>query len=408
MKMKDTEKAILVVLVGIAALALSIFYFIKPNIEEKQAIDAECVQLDNKLQDLLSKEARREEYLAGIDTYNDKFEAVLSAFPPDLKQEVTIMFVQGIRDDNDFDVSSLGLGMPEQFYTLGLNGGDALLEGAESTDGGEGAEGTEGEAGTENAEAGPELVEGEAPVDTSEYRCYRAAFPIAYSGSYDSLKEVINYVNNFSNRMAIDTIDIAYDAEGDLYSGNLNMMCYSIESDDRPQTNMELNEVEIGIDNIFIGSGSGSSASSSLTKYDENDGAAITSNYDFYTMLNPATSDVSAKVVGQNGTGKEASVISNSDNSVSSVNYDFYELDGKNYCKYTVDNSTSYEAEVTSAEDVKILLQSSSRKDDDDKVGIRVTIRNTTTIPVYIKISGDDAVNPRVNIVSKTGAVKVY
>ena len=109
MKMKDSEKAILVVLVGIAALALSIFYFIKPNIEEKQAIDAECVQLDIKLQDLLSKEAKRDEYLAGIDTYNDKFEAVLSAFPPDLKQEVTIMFVQGIRDDNDFDVSSLGL-----------------------------------------------------------------------------------------------------------------------------------------------------------------------------------------------------------------------------------------------------------------------------------------------------------
>ena len=57
---------------------------------------------------------------------------------------------------------------------------------------------------------------------------------------------------------------------------------------------------------------------------------------------------------------------------------------------------------------MKLLLQSSARKDGDDKVGIRVTINNTTKLPVYVKVTGDDATSARVEIASKTGSVKVY
>ena len=36
--------------------------------------------------------------------------------------------------------------------------------------------------------------------------------------------------------------------------------------------------------------------------------------------------------VGQNGTGKEKTVVTDNENSVSSLNYDIYEKDGKVYC----------------------------------------------------------------------------
>lgn len=408
--MKDSEKGILLVIAGIAVLALSIIYIAKPKYENIQALKAESEQLQIRLNDLQSKQARRDEYLAGIDEFNKAFEEVMEGFPADLNQEVTIMFLQGIKDNNEFDIASLGLGRKEEFYTLGLGGGDATLAtpapAADTTD----------EAATDEAAAATDttasdgLAEGPAVPSSSTYTCYRAAFPITYSGAYESLKDVIRYVNNFENRMTINAINIAYAADNDSYSGTLDLRCYSIESADRPETKMELNEVEIGVDNIFLGGeGSGSSSSdSSLNKYDENDGASIESNYDFYAMLNAATSDVSAKVVGQNGAGKEASVISNSDNSVSTLSFEFYEQNGKNYCKYTLDGSTSYEAEVTSAEDIKLLIQSSARKDSDDDVSIRLTIKNSSSLPVYVKISNDDATSPRVKITSKTGAVKVY
>lgn len=408
MKFGDTEKSLVLGIIAIAVAVVCVLYFAKPNYEETQSIKAECEQLQLRLNELNQKQAKRDEYLAGIEEFENAFQSQMTHFAPDLNQEVSIMFVQGIKDNNEFKVSSLGLGQPELFYTLGSAGADANI--------GEAAP-AEGEAAPAEGEGGEEAVpaEGETASDIASasgpYECYRADFPISYQGSYESLKDVVAYIDNYEHRMTVNTVSIAYDAGEDVYSGSIDMKCYAITGPDRPATSIELNDVEIGVDNIFTGDGSSSGSSNpaaSMTKYDENDGAAIENSYDFYAMINPATSDVSAKVVGQNGAGKDSSVISNADNNVSTLAYEFYEKDGKNYCKYTLDNSTSYEAEVTSAEDVKLLIQSTSRKDDDDKAGVKVTIKNSTSLPVYVKVTGDDSVSPRVEIASKTGAVKVY
>lgn len=420
MKLKDTEKALLLGLVGVAAVVLVFMYVAKPNYEQVQTINTEITQLQARLAELNQKQANREQYIADTEKYNSDFNDLLDAFPADMNQEITIMFLDGIKTDNDFALQSLEMGQKEQFYTLGQGGGDASLgttgsntttsTEAASTETGPTTAATTEAASTTEAATGDTLTEDTITGDDATYKCFRAAFPIDFYGSYDSLKDVINYVAGYQDRMTINTLEVDFDAENNVYTGALDLYCYSIESSERPERQIDLNEVEIGVDNIFdtdvqVG---GSDSDSSLNKYNENDGAALENNYDFYAMLNSATSDVSAKIVGQNGMGKEASIISNADNSVSTLTFDFYEKDGKNYCKYTLDDSTSYEAEVTSAEDIKVLLQSSARKNDDDEVGIRVTIRNTTSLPVYVKVSGDDSVSPRVDIASKSGSVKVY
>ncbi len=407
--MKSSEKALLLGLAGVAIAVISIFYVAKPNIETYNNIKAENVTLQARLSELQQKQADREFYLAQTEELQQKFDETLEAFPADLNQEISIMFVQGIKDEYDFDVASLGLGQPEQFYTLGLNGSDTALEGdaAAADTSTEAATETATEAATEAAPAeGGEVTVAEDT--TAGYECYRAAFPITYSGSYEAVKNVVKYVDNFEDRMVVDSINIAYDAESDKYSGSMNLMCYSIQGEDRAPRSVDLDDVETGVGNIFNGgSATGGSSNSDLNKYDENDGAAIENSYDFYAMINAADSDVSAKVVGQNGAGKEASVVSNSDNSVSTLSFSFYEKDGKNYCDYDLDG-TKYTAEVTSAEDVKLLLQSSAKKGEDDKSGVRVTIKNDTSLPVYVKVSDDDASSPRIDIASKSGAVKVY
>ncbi len=421
MKLKDSEKMALLILVGVAAVVLVFMYVAKPNYEEVQTINTEITQLQARLAELNQKQANREQYIADTEKYNSDFEDLLDAFPADMNQEITIMFLDGIKTDNDFALQALEMGQKEQFYTLGQGGGDASLattgtdtaastEAASTEAGATTAATTEATTTTTEAATGDALTEDTIAGDDAAYKCFRAAFPIDFYGSYDSLKDVMNYVAGYQDRMTINTLEVKFDGENNVYTGALDLYCYSIESSERPERQIDLNEVEIGVDNIFdtdvqVG---GSDSDNSLNKYDENDGAALENNYDFYAMLNSATSDVSAKIVGQNGTGKEASVISNADNSVSTLTFDFYEKDGKNYCKYTLDDSTSYEAEVTSAEDIKVLLQSSARKNDDDEVGIRVTIRNTTSLPVYVKVSGDDSVSPRVDIASKSGSVKVY
>lgn len=416
MKMKDSQKCTLIVILGVFVAVLCGLYVIKPNIDSVKSLNNEISQLEFKLNDLRSKQARREEYEAEIDRYNTAFDEVLAKFPADLHQEVTIMFMQGIKDDNDFEIAAMELGEKEQYYTLGTGSAEGVTldttgAAAASTEAATTQATSEAttQAATTQATSENALSTGENAEADGQYVCYRAAFPLEYEGSYESFKDVVSYIDNFASRMTVDEVDIKYDVDDQLYKGSMNVMCYSIESADRPKSNLQLEEIETGVDNIFLGALEGGvSNAPKLTKYDENDGAEIENSYDFYAMLNPASSDVSAKVVGQNGAGKEASVISNSDDTISTLSFDFYEVDGKNYCKYTLDNSTSYEAEITSAEDIKLLIQSSARKDTDDKAGVRITIRNSTSLPVYVKVTGDDAVKPRVQIASKTGSVKVY
>ena len=394
MKITDGQKSFLFALAGIAVLILSYYFIANPMTEERKSIESEIVVLQARYDELVAKEARRDEYEKGIKTYEQKFASILEKFPTSLKQEITIMFLQGIKDEYEMKIAQVSLGEKEHFYSLGSRGTEGMLATPEEA----------ADDSIEGDEADGEAVGLTEGIDYgSGYQCYRALFPISYSGGYDGIKDVLSYVQNFEHRMTVNTLNIAYDADKDVYQGNFELMCYDIEGDDRPGEDMQLNNIEIGIDNIFKGGGTGNATT--LNKYDENNGATIERSYDFYAMLNPSASDLSAKVIGQNG--KDASIISDSSNNVSTLSYDFYEKDGKNYVKYTLDNQ-SYEAEITSAEDVKLLLQSSARKDENDKSGIRVTIRNTTTLPIYVKVSGDDTTSPRVNIVSRTGAVRVY
>ena len=414
MKLKNSDKVILLGLLGIAVCVLSIVYLAKPNFDKRKEIVAESEQLEKRLRELQEKEAHREEYEAGIIEYNAEYEKILNLFPADLKQEITIMFLAGVKESNEFDISSMGLGEKELFYELGKNGADEVIA-SNTSNNSSGTETSSTESSGTDASSADAAANADAATDTaandttaeedSELNCYSAKFPINYSGSYKSLKDVVTYIDNYSDRMTVDTLNISFDGEN-TYSGNLQLSCYSVEGASRPERSLELSQVDIGIDNIFVG-GKGASAGVTLNKYDDKDGAEIETTYDFYTMLNASTSDVSAKVIGQNGTGKENTVISNSDNSTSTIAYEFYETDGKTYCKYTLDNDQSYEAEVTSADDVKLLIQSSERKNDDDKVAVKITINNKSSLPVYVKVSGDDSVSPRVTI-TKTGSVKVY
>lgn len=122
-------------------------------------------------------------------------------------------------------------------------------------------------------------------------------------------------------------------------------------------------------------------------------------------MLNPASSDVSPIVVGQEG--KDASQVSSDANDAVALKLEFYEKEGKNYVTYTLGDK-SYEAEITSPDDVTMYVNSTARKDAEDKTTVNVTISNTMSIPVYVKVNGDDATSPRFNVTSKSGQVKVY
>ena len=155
--MTQSNLRIILVLLAVLVLGGVYMYVYKPNMDDKKSLDSEVETLESRYNELKAMEVHREEYIAKTAEYNEKFQEAITVFPATLDQELSVMFMKGIEKDQgdlQFDISTVGLGREELFYTLG------------------------------NSEA----------VDDSSYECYKAAFPIAYTGSYEGIKDLLDYV----------------------------------------------------------------------------------------------------------------------------------------------------------------------------------------------------------------------
>ncbi|MCM1273356.1 MAG: hypothetical protein NC225_12185 [Clostridium sp.] len=372
--MSKGNTIILLVLLAVVMVGGVYLYVYKPNMEEVDTLQAEVDTLQARYDELYAKSQDKQRYIDETKEFREAFQTQLTVFPATLDQEISVMFVKGInKDEGDrqFDVASVGLGRPEQFYSLGT------VASAEETE------------GTEDV------------ASAAAYTAYKAAFPITYTGSYEGIKEYVDYVMNYKYRMNIDSLNITYDAEADVYNGSVSMNAYCVTGGDRKADTISV-DVKNGVANIFLG-GEGA-ASPTTYAYDEDNGASLASNNDIKIVLNNANNDNTDGIIVSSG-GSDTYVTS-AENSVETLTITIAEEDGKNFVTYAIGDK-SYKKEITST-DLKIYVESSARVDSSDTNGVKVTVDNKTSVPVFFKVSGDDSTSPRFSVGSKSGTVKVY
>lgn len=376
--MSDTSKKALIALAGIAILVLAFMYIYRPTSEDIDSLNSQISSLQARLDDLIAKEQQKEQLLAETDQFNKDFEAEIQKYPADLNQENTLMFLKGVEEfqnNKDFINNSWSMPQPVTFYTLG---------GAAAAD-------------TDDALTG-DTKKGE------KYECISATYAISYDGTYDGLKQVIQYVADYRYRMNISNFNIAYSQDTERCVGALNLNAYAVTGPGR-----EPNKVDLGLDtgtsNLFI-PGNGAPSGNRSTKYDADDGMAIVTNNNLVILLNSANSDLSSGIIVASNSNREETYVTSSENSRVGLNISVYSEDGKNFIDYSIGN-TSYTAEILT-EDVAIYVRSSARVDANDTNGVDVTLKNTTTLPVYFKVVDDDASSKRFDLVERAGTVKVY
>jgi Tfp pilus assembly protein PilO len=352
--MTQTNIKVILVLLSVLALGGVYMYIFKGNMDDKKSIEAETETLETRLADLRAKEVNRDEYLAETDEYYAAVEDIIADYPATLDQELTVMFFKGIAEkyEDQFDVSSIGLGTPSLFYTLGDSG----------------------------------------------YNCYSAAFPISYTGGYESVQDFLQYIADYQYRMNIDTISISYDSENDVCSGSINLDAYCVSGEDREADTVDV-DVPTGVENLFIG-GEGAAKNTNYA-YDDDEGASIATSNDIKVTIVNANNDAGDGIIVSGGDED----VTSAENSVEKLELSIYEEDGKTYAKYAIGDDEST-VEITGS-DVKIYVSSSDRVDTDDKNGVKLTVDNKTSLPVFVKVDGDDDAG-RFTLGSKSGTVKVY
>ncbi len=377
MKLSKSNIKLILFIVAVAIVGLTYLYVFKDNMSDAESIQSEVDTLQTRYDELCEKQKDRDMYEAKTAEYNEKFEERLAYFPATLDQEISVMFIKGVEKDQgnlQFGVESVGLGEPESFYSLSA-------------------------ASAANTSDSTDTTDTDTTAVPGDYQCLTAAFPINYTGSYEGIKDFIDYIMAYKYRMNISSIDIAYNSQDDTYSGTVNLNAYCVTGDGREADKVDVNVPE-GVTNIFQG-GSGA-PSVSTSSHDSEEGADIKDNHDILVGLNNANGDSSDGIIVSAG-GKK---VSSTANSIETVDVTVKEEDGKNMVEVKLGDD-SYSFELTD-KDLTIYVESSKRVDSDDKNGIKMNVSNDTDIPVYVKVADDDTDAPRFALGSKTGTVKVY
>lgn len=377
--MSDTNKKILLVLAAIAILVLTFVFVIKPKREEIASLQSEIDELQARYDDLCEKEKHKDEFIQETADFNEQFDEVVAKYPADLNQESTVMFLKGVEEANEFINNAVSMPRDSQFYVLGQGAveGDAAVE-ADSEDG-----------------------------EDAPYICSQVGYSISYSGTYDGIKDYLDYIANYKYRMNISSVTIAYNTEAEdplaECTGAIQLNAYSISGPNRTPDKPTV-DVDEGKDNIFVGDLAGGVSGS--VSYDSDNGEAIVADHSLVMLLNNANNDTNSGIIVAASEASDSTYVTSSDNEVVDVDISITEEDGKKYMTYAI-GSNEKRVEITSS-DVTIYVKSSARVDSKDTNGVNVSVANDTDLSVYFKVVDDDSSEPRFNLSKKAGVVKVY
>lgn len=246
--MTKGQRNLLLFLLGVVILVVPIRFVALNNFEDRKELVSKKDEQQVYYNSLKAKDVNRDQYIKDTENYKKEYEAILAEFPSEIYQENTIMYLQGIKDEYKFRFTDVTMGEEQLFYTLGTGAvGDATLDGAAAGTAATDANATTA-ATTETAAAGTDATV--AVPGENNFNCYSANFPVSYAGSYQSIKDVVDYIEKSDYRMTVDSVSIAFDEETGDYTGEMAFSEYAVTGGDRTTDQVNVN-VQTGKDNIF-------------------------------------------------------------------------------------------------------------------------------------------------------------
>lgn len=245
--MKASKRDIFILLgaIGILAAVLVIFFVYQPYLEKIEAIEAENTKLREKVNYLTGINNNLEYYTSETDRMTNEIAQIYEVFPVNVKEEdcimlainqeiISPMLIESITIDPvvsvDFSDRVAAAEDNNPYYDLGE--GDVGL-------------GVDTES---NAAAQPAAS---ASDDTLGMLRSRKT-TVNYIVSYEGVKRSIQHICAQSNRIAIDSLTLAYDETTGLLIGSTGLDMYIAPyQEDKPYVAPNLSSVLLGTDNIF-------------------------------------------------------------------------------------------------------------------------------------------------------------
>ena len=260
MNISMRDKKILLMFLGVGIFAAGYFFGYRPQMEEAESIQASNAPLQERLNDLIKLAENKDFYLEETDSINAKIDEYTSAFPADIRSEDGIVLSMNMENSLDMQISNVGLGTREFIAALDGSTEDPLLNmpdetlsdqaNAQTQEQLDEIEGTDVQGDKERQIASDADIENlndtvSVPV------LYRTQDNMQFTGSYASLKNMVEYLADQSGRMTLDNVNASFDSTTGKLTGSITVNLFSMAGTGKTYTEPAAGSVVYGTNNIF-------------------------------------------------------------------------------------------------------------------------------------------------------------
>lgn len=402
MNISERDKKILIIFGILCFLVLSYYVFYSPYTKKITTLKKEVSTLQNNLNSLKIKQNNKAKTNEEIKTVSYQLQNYRSMLPAQLVQELIIKRLAEMESNSGI---SLGNYSFAQVTALAAQPASNTTQANSSSN----AQSTQVNS---NANGQKAAVLNDGSGIQTEVKC-------SISGTYKQFKALVDEVINSPQVIRISNISLKNNSD-DKVTGTISFTFYGLYDSKAKASDWEFKKSS-GKDNIFSAFPGYSQSTNTKVQTgsvtNESTNTKIVTQKKAYSLImtvSPESADLPSVILGKSGDKAGLSYVYADSNKVEDVELELADKDGKLYCRYKTQLYSypkNYSNDITdiTAEDGVIAMQvvSSPRKNEGDISGVNLKVKNSTSLPLVVKIENDDSKSPRVKITTIEGKVSI-
>ena len=262
----DKDKKVLMILGALVILALAWFLGYQKFNEQRETVATANDQLAMEVSQLRAKVSKKAQVEADTEKKNARTEQVLLAYPSELRtQDAINRFDQLEKKVKGLTITTENFTMNQIFFQDGAaleqvvaQNADDDAQSKDANSGNSTASGNNAQNSTNNTAnaatneaAAADNAQNAQSTDTGNYTGYRSDVGITFATDYKSLKSVLNFINNYSERMNVSNVNISSDEGSKALQCPMTVQMFSVGGQAKEYKDLTLSGVPLRKDNIF-------------------------------------------------------------------------------------------------------------------------------------------------------------
>lgn len=235
----ERDKMLLYILFSILVLAMAYFLVFRPNMQKASETNAKNEELKYYITELDQKIAHQEEKEAAIANYNQERIGILNRFFGGMTYEKAVLIIADMMEQTGLEAEQIGITVNDVYFSQEEAMNNNLIQ-------------------KENTSSVSSIAVQGVPEQSYDLLTgYKTTMGIDFSCSDDELTSVVDYINDYKEKLAIENIEVGYDETTGELAGTITVCMYSgdgvVDEEGNPKTyeEPEWKNMTRGVANLF-------------------------------------------------------------------------------------------------------------------------------------------------------------